>query len=109
NAAGMVQIAGDVYDGGGVGDGNLTAATDYPGLGAAARETDSFYDWRDRLVATKAGVQGTESSSVHRPIMYYELDNLGEVTAVNHFDGDGVTITSTGGVPQQPSSSLLRA
>jgi RHS repeat-associated protein len=40
--------------------------------------------------------------------MYYELDNLGEVTAVDHYDGDGVSITSTSGVPNKPSSSLLR-
>jgi hypothetical protein len=41
--------------------------------------------------------------------MYYTLDNLGEVTATDHYDGDGVTITFTGGVPNPPSSSLLRA
>src|SRR5581483_511556 len=35
--------------------------------------------------------------------------NLGEVTQAQRYDGDGVTITSSGGVPQAPSSSLLRA
>src|SRR5262249_1686655 len=36
-------------------------------------------------------------------------DNLGEATTQQQYDGDGVTITSTSGVPNAPSSSLLRA
>jgi hypothetical protein len=40
--------------------------------------------------------------------MYYTLDNLGERTAADRYDGDGVTITSTNGVPNPPISSLLR-
>ncbi len=79
--------------------------------GAAARETDYFYSYRDRLVATKEGVQANEDSTTHRPIMYYEYDNLGEVIAVDQYDGDGVTITtpSGGAFPSKPSASLLRA
>jgi YD repeat-containing protein len=92
----------------GVGDGNLTQVTLYPGGSAANRVTNRYYDWRDRLVATKDGVQGTEDSTTHRPIMYYTLDNLSEATAIDHYDGDGVSITSTNGVPNPPSSSLLR-
>ncbi len=106
----MVEVASNVYDGGSVGDGNLTAMIQYPGGSAANRETDYFYDWRDRLVATKQGVQTSEDSTTHRPIVYYTLDNLGEVTETQpRFDGDGVTISSSGGVPVAPSSSLLRA
>jgi YD repeat-containing protein len=105
----MVQVSANVYDGGGVGDGNLTQQTLYPGGSAAARVTQNFYDWRDRLAASKAGVQGTEDTSTHRPILYYDLDNLGEVTATSQYDGDGVTITTSNGVPNKPSSSLLRA
>src|SRR5262249_48705015 len=67
------------------------------------------YDWRDRPVASKAGVQGTEDTTTHRPITYQVLDNLGEVTTLQRYDGDGVPITSSSGVPQAPSSSLLRA
>jgi RHS repeat-associated protein len=107
--ANMVQVSGDVYDGGGVGDGNLTQRTQYPGGSAANRVTQNYYDWRDRLVATKSGVQTTEDTTTHRPILYYTLDNLGETTQVQQYDGDGVTLTSSGGVPQPPSSSLLRA
>ena len=105
----MVEVASNVYDGGSVGDGNLTAMIQYPGGSAANRETDYFYDWRDRLVATKQGVQTSEDSTTHRPIIYYTLDNLGEVTQTQQFDGDGVTISYSGGVPVAPSSSLLRA
>jgi RHS repeat-associated protein len=107
--ANMVQVMGNVYDGGGVGDSNLTQQTQYPGGGAANRVAQSWYDWRDRLVATKQGVQGTEDTTTHRPILYLTLDNLGEVTQQQQYDGDGVTLTSSNGVPQPPSASLLRA
>src|SRR5207249_11621592 len=107
--ANMVETAGYVYDGGGVGDGNLTQVTRYPGGTAANRVTQNWYDWRDRLVATKDGVQGTEDTTTHRPITYTTYDNLDEATQVQRYDGDGVTLTVSGGVPQAPSSSLLRA
>jgi RHS repeat-associated protein len=60
-------------------------------------------------MATKDGVQTTEDTSTHRPIIFYDLDNLGERTAQSHFDGDTIAVTTTGGVPQKPSSGLLRA
>jgi RHS repeat-associated protein len=108
-SANMVQITGSVYDGGGVGDGDLTQQNAYPGGSAATRTTQDYYDWRDRLVATKDGVQASENTTVGRPIVFYDLDNLGEITATSLFDGDNVNITTTGGVPQKPSASLLRA
>ncbi len=107
----MVQTTAYVFDNAVAGDNDLTAMIQYPGGGAAARETDYFYSYRDRLVATKEGVQANEDSTTHRPIMYYEYDNLGEVIAVDQYDGDGVTITtpSGGAFPSKPSASLLRA
>jgi hypothetical protein len=69
--ANMVQVSADAYDA----DSNLTQETDYPGGGAAPRVTQNFYDWRDRLVATKSGVQATEDTVTHRPILYYDYDN----------------------------------
>ncbi len=62
NTAGtnLVQVRAYEYDGGGVGDGNLTKETDSPGGGAADRVTQYYYDWRDREVAVKEGVQTTE-------------------------------------------------
>ncbi len=107
--ANMVQTTADVYDGGGVGDGNLTQETQYPGGTAAPRMTQNWDDWRDRLVATKQGVQTTEDTTTHRPITYTTLDNLGEATTQQQYDGDAVTLTVSGGVPQAPSASLLRA
>jgi RHS repeat-associated protein len=105
----MVQVTGNVYDGGGVGDGDLTQQTTYPGGGAANRVTNSYYDWRDRLVASKSGVQASESDGTHRPITFATYDNLDEIVESQQYDGDGVTISSSGGVPVAPSSSLLRA
>jgi YD repeat-containing protein len=113
NTAGtdLVKVSENVYDGGGVGDGNLTQTTQFPGGSAANRVTQYFHDWRDRLVATKGGVQGTETGEVQRPITYIELDNLGQTIASEYYDGDGVTITdgNNDGVPDKPSSSLRRA
>jgi len=103
--AGMTLVSQNQYDGNGVGDGNLTQTTQYPDATASDnRVTRYAYDWRDRLVATKSGVQATEDTATHRPITYADLDNLGEVTAVSRYDGDGVPLTNT-----KPSALLLRA
>src|SRR5262249_41008174 len=75
----------------------------------ANRVSNFYYDWRNRLVATKDGVQSTEATTVHRPIVFSTLDNLDEATKVQQFDGDGVTLTYSGGVPVAPSNTILRA
>ena len=105
-------VGGDappVQDNGG--DSNLSEETRHPqpGTTSADRVTDNYYDWRDRLVETKSGVQSSESDGAHRPIFYTTYDNLNEVTQVAKYDGDGVAITTTAGVPDVPSNSLLRA
>ncbi|MFO0847175.1 MAG: RHS repeat-associated core domain-containing protein [Gemmataceae bacterium] len=105
----MVRVRAYEYDGGGVGDSTLTTVTDSPGLGAADRVTRAWYDWRDRQVAVKGGLQGSEGTGVNRPLIYTQLDNLGQAVSVERYDADGITPTSTGGVPDRPSSSLLRA
>ncbi len=105
----MVEVTANQYDNGGVGDGNLTQETDYPGGSATARVTDMCYDWRDELVATKSGVESSESDGVNRIIVYNNFDNLGEVIETRQYAADGVTLTYSGGVPQPPSSSLPRA
>jgi RHS repeat-associated protein len=107
--ANMVEVSANVYDDGGVGDGDLTQMTEFPAGGAAPRVTQNFYDWRDRLVASKHGVQDSEADSTHRPIFYTQYDNLGEVVAQERYDGDGVTVTTTDGVPDRPDAGLLRA
>ena len=59
----MVQTEADIYDYGGVGDGDLTEKILYTNAGSASGYTASdpnqedqyVYDWRDRLVAEKDG------------------------------------------------------
>jgi RHS repeat-associated protein len=105
----MVETSAMVYDNGGVGDSNLTQETDFPGGGAAPRVTQNFYDWRDRLVASKQGVEDTENDGTNRPIRYTTYDNLDEAVLVQQYEGDGVSINTVNGVPQPPDPSLLRA
>ncbi len=108
----LVKVSETAYDGGGVGDGNVTAETQFPGGGAAARVTAMSYDWRDRRVATKIGVETSESIGLNRPITYVELDNLGQAVVTEQYDGDGLSITAdsnSDGVPDRPSSTYLRA
>jgi YD repeat-containing protein len=115
----MVQVSANVYDGGGVGDSDLTSHFDYPTPPTSGnpnpadqRESDNLYDWRDRPVVAKDGAQATEDHITHRPIFYTEHDNLGETVFSERYDGDGVTLGSLGstnGVPNRPSAGLLRS
>jgi YD repeat-containing protein len=105
----LVTVTTNTYDNDGVGDSNLTQQVLSPGGGAAGRVTQYFYDWRDRLVASKQGVQANEDDGTHRPILYTVYDNLNEAIEQDKYDGDGVAITSTNGVPNLPTASLLRA
>jgi RHS repeat-associated protein len=116
--ANMTEVSSNVYDNGGIGDGNLTETIQYPTGTTNPRVTQIFYDWRDRQVAAKAGVilntNGTENLSAendgtNRPITYTVLDNAGEAIEQDTYDGDGVAVTTTDGVPNAPSASLLRS
>jgi YD repeat-containing protein len=107
--ANMVQLRSYQYDNGMVGDSNLTQVTDSPGLGQPDRVTQTWYDWRDRPVATKAGVQASENDGTHRPIVVTTYDNLDEAIQTQQYDGDGVTPQIANGVLQALASNLLRA
>jgi RHS repeat-associated protein len=115
SSSNLIQTADYVYDnntlGGSsrVGDGNLTQVIEHPVNDGSDRITQNYYDWRDRLVASKQGLQSPENTTTHRPITYTTYDNLDEATEEQSYDGDQVTITFTNGVPNAPSSSLLRA
>ena len=118
NPAGMTQITQNVYDNGGVGDGNLTQTTLYPGGSQAPRITQLYYNWQDEQVASKAGIilntDGTEdltdeTDGTNRPIEFTVYDNLGEPTEQETYTGDGVAVTTTDGVVNAPSADLLRA
>src|SRR5262249_4172007 len=97
----MVEVSANVYDNGGGGDNDMTQYTQFPGGAAAARVTQYFYDWRDRMVATKNGVQPLEDPDTQRPITYTQYDNLSQAVAQEQYDGDGVTIgdANNDGVP----------
>jgi len=107
----MVEVESFQYDNGGVGDGNLTQVTQYPGGSAANRVTDYWYDWRDRQVAEKDGVESSETDGVNRPLIVTTYDNLNEVTETQVYVGDGVTPSIVGGVLSLPTgtSADLRA
>jgi RHS repeat-associated protein len=114
NTAGtdLVMVWSGKYDAGGVGDGLLTEATEFPGSPHANRVTQYAHDWRTRVVAVKAGVESSESTSLNRPISYTEFDNLGQPIVSEMYDGDGLSIATdanSDGVPDRPSSSALRA
>jgi hypothetical protein len=111
NPAGMVQTAAYEYDGGGVGDGNLTRVTRMPGGGAADRVTQTWYDWRNRAAAVKDWAEAAESESVNRPLSYFDYDNLNEVVRTRVYDGDGVAVADADGdgVPDAPAAGRLRA
>jgi RHS repeat-associated protein len=112
NPGGMVEISANVYDAAGSGNGNVTQTTDFANGATNPRVTQNAYDWDDRLVATKSGVQASETDGLHRPIMYYHYDSLDRVIETDRYDGDGVSIyvdVDGDGTPDAPSSSLLRA
>lgn len=107
----MVKVSENEYDGGGIGDGNLTKVTLFPGDGSPDRVTVNLYDWRNRLVSTKSGVQTTEDEAVNRPLTVYAYDNLGQQTAVSTYDGDAVTMADADadGIPDSLPSAARRA
>ena len=86
-------VSGAIINLGGVGDGNLTQVTLHPGSLDANHVTQMIYDFRDRLAAQKSGVQPTEDTNTHRPIIYNWLDNLGEMQATYQYDGDQVNLS----------------
>ena len=101
----MHEVSADVYDNGGVGDGNLTQETDFVDS-STDRVTDYYSDWRDRVIITvQAAGTADETVTVNA------LDNMDEnvATAVySGVDSNGpITPTETDGVPVVPSDSEL--
>ena len=94
------------------GDENLTQDIVYLGGSATPRVTTMYYDWRDRLVATKDATEASESTSDNTHfITYTDYDNLGRPIDHSTYDGDGVSVIDANGdgVPDKPAASLLRA
>ena len=105
----MVKVMDYEYDNGGIGNSNITKITEIPGGSVSPRVKQVWYDWRNRSVVGKFGIEVSEASDVNRPIFYTDYDNLNELIKSRTYDGDNVSITTTNGVPDAPSSSLLRA
>jgi hypothetical protein len=86
----------------------------YPNnLAADERATRFFYDWRNRLVASKSGVDEImpEEPDTQRLLIYREYDNLSQVVLSEQYDGDAVSIVDSdnNGVPDQPDTTKRRA
>ena len=99
----MTEVSSNVYDGGGVGDGNLTEIVQYPSGNTTGTQQVTLlsYDFRDRLVATETGLTLNSSgaavisnSDPHPLITVSTLDNLGDVTATLTFNGAATTIAN---------------
>ena len=106
----MVQVSAYEYDSNGVGNGNLTKTTALVGIGTD-RVSQFAYDFRDRQVASKSGVETIESESTNRPVMYQVYDNMSRVTSRSQYDGDGVSIqtdANNDGTPDMPDASRRR-
>lgn len=67
----MVQVTSMTYDAGSVGDGNVTQVIAMPGIGTN-RVMQSAFDWRNRRVTTKSGVEAIESESTNRSVSYFK-------------------------------------
>ncbi|MEM8875272.1 MAG: RHS repeat-associated core domain-containing protein [Planctomycetota bacterium] len=104
----MEQVAAYVYDGGNVGDSNLTKQTLEPGDTADDRVTEFYHDWRNRQVAVKRGVGASESSSldVQRRIEFTQYDDQDRVLRWSDYDGDDVDVIYVDGVPTLDSADL---
>jgi RHS repeat-associated protein len=106
----MVQVSSMTYDAGSVGDGNVTQVIAMPGIGTN-RVMQSAFDWRNRRVATKSGVEAIESESTNRSVSYTQYDNLGRVLSTAQYDGDTVNIhqdADNDGVPDAPDQARRR-
>jgi YD repeat-containing protein len=111
--AALTTVTEYTYDGAGIGNGDLTSVTQKPGGGAANRVTRTWFDWRDRPVATKAGwttAPETEDDATNRPLTYDVLDGLGRVVEHRVYDGDGLDVDmGLGFGPTLPAVGRLRA
>lgn len=102
-------VSGALINLSGMGDGNLTQVTLHPGGLDANRVTQMLYDFRDRLVGKKQGVQPTEDTNTHRPIFYYTLDNTGATTGVYQYDGDQINLSDfANGLGSLPTADAQR-
>lgn len=94
----LTLVSANEYDAGGIGEGNLTAITNYPGGVAAPQITRQWFDWRNRLIIQKQGSDASGPAGTRRPTTYYTYDNAGHVLSTEQFDG-----TTGDNIPSSPS------
>jgi YD repeat-containing protein len=90
-------VTGRLLNFSGTGDGNLTEVIQAPNDGSPDHVTQYLYDFQDRQIGEKDGVQPSEDTSTHRPIYFWTLDNLGEMTGSYQFDGDQIPLSDFAG------------
>ncbi len=105
----MVQLTATTYDNGGVGDSNVTGQLSFPDGASTSnvQDTAMFYDWQDQLVATKSGIllnsdtsenlSGELTDGTNRPLVVDTLDNLGDVTEEDTYNGNDVSVDTSSG------------
>ncbi len=86
----MTLVSQNIYDDGGVGDGNLTETISYPGGALTPRATEYLYDWQDQQISSKSGVATALPSG-------FTVSNIGSVTLSSRATFDGSTFALTGG------------
>jgi len=105
-SANMVDVEDRQYDI----DGDLTTTTAHPtGSPSDDRVTEHWFDFADRCIATKSGVQSTESTGVGRLLTVESLDDRGLPTSTATYAADNVTMSLTDGVWSVPSETQLVA
>lgn len=109
----MSLVADYQYDLGGIGDGNLTRMVQYPGGSATPRVVLMYHDWRNRPVATHAGLTlgGGVAEDVGTPsiIAWTTYDNLSQATVQWQYAGAGTDSNLNDGSLNQPAAGKLRA
>ena len=107
DAKSMTQVTKVEYDGGRVGDGDITRYTAYVSSPAAEghdastdRVTINVYDWRDRLTTSDTG---------RLRITYAVFDNLGEAIENYVYDGEGISTDDLAGWSKASHTDKLRS
>ena len=104
----MLRLTTSVYDGGGVGDDNLTRFVTHVDASAASDRVGLYdYDWRNRLVLARNGVTVDGGTTASTESFYSTYDNLNRRTFGDRYDGQGVSGAwpTTGGVPNAPDAA----
>jgi RHS repeat-associated protein len=108
----MTETESEVYDNGGVGDGNVTETIFYPdgNTTGTQRVTVNSYDFEDRQIASERGLTlnssgspTTSSTDAYPQIAVWLLDNLGLSIAALTFNGGAISLAAA--IADAPSAA----